>query len=152
MDRTTFPIAFTGGFLLKLRSGFTLVEVLVSVLILAGSVTYVVSLYNHTQNGISYISQRSRAAFEDSLFLSKEIGRYDKSRKNAADLVGTKLHIHKHRSKKILDSIQREIILTESETFRKDGEDTDTLDVSAETIFLKGAYVSHYSRFTVHGL
>ncbi|MCB4742947.1 MAG: prepilin-type N-terminal cleavage/methylation domain-containing protein [Sulfurovum sp.] len=134
-----------------LRSAFTLVEILISVMILSGAIVYVLKLHSQSREQIIYVSQHNKHTLEDSLFLSKNIFRYHKSKKSAYDLLPKSLKPRHFQSRDILKKLERNIYIPEPiNLLSKEEEETQNLSAAAEEIKLKGNYSSYFFRFNMH--
>ena len=95
----------------RLRPAFTLIEILISVVILSGSFIGILKTYSDSSKFISYISDRNKRALEDSLFLSSNILRYHKSEKSAYDILIRHVKVKEDKSRSILKKTMRKIII-----------------------------------------
>ena len=98
---------------LKLQAGFTIIEVLISVVIISFSIIYVLKLHSSNHEQIVYISQRNNHALEDSLFLTKNILREHKETKSAYDILEQHIKIKKDLSRAMLKKSKRSIYIPE---------------------------------------
>jgi len=143
-------IAASGRLLLKpLRPGFTLIEILISVLILSTSIVYILKIYGQNHEQIVYITQRNAHALEDSLFLSKDVLRYHKEEKSAYDLIEREMKIDDFESRRILKNIKRTIFIPEPITLSPEEEGDESPAATVNEIKLKGDYASTYFRFNL---
>jgi prepilin-type N-terminal cleavage/methylation domain-containing protein len=131
------------------RPAFTLIEILVSVLILSGTIVYVLQVHSQNHEQIVYISERNKHAMEDSLFLTPDVLRYHKSEKSAYDLLQDRMHVEKFESRKILKALKRHIFIPETITIAPEEEMEGPAAVIDE-IKLKGTYSSSYFRFKIN--
>ena len=129
------------------RNAFTLIEVLVSVLIIATSIVYILKIYSQNHAQITYITGRNAHALEDSLFLSDTVLRYQREKKSAYDLLAQEVPVEKFESRKILKEIKRSITLPEPITLTPDEETDGSPAAIIHEIKLKGDYASTYFRF-----
>ena len=90
------------------RPAFTLIEILVSVLILSGSIVYALQIHSQNHEQILYISERSKLSLQDSLFLAEEVRAYHKDKKESYDIVSRYFKIDDLKSREILKNISRE--------------------------------------------
>ena len=97
----------------NLRVGFTIIEVLISVVIISFSIIYVLKLHSSNHEQIVYISQRNNHALEDSLFLTKNILREHKETKSAYDILEQHIKIKKDLSRAMLKKSKRSIYIPE---------------------------------------
>jgi prepilin-type N-terminal cleavage/methylation domain-containing protein len=69
------------------KKAFTLIEVLISVIILSVSIVYALQIHSQNREQILYISERNKLSLQDSLFVSSDALRYHKDTKEAYDIV-----------------------------------------------------------------
>jgi prepilin-type N-terminal cleavage/methylation domain-containing protein len=131
---------------MRLRPAFTLIEILVSVLILSGSVVYVLKVHSQNHEHITYITERNKHALEDSLFLSNNILQYHKHTKSAYDMLRDHLKIDDTKSRKILKKIEKEIYIPHPTNLLSDQTAAGPA-ASINEIKLKGDFSSTYYRF-----
>lgn len=134
-----------------LRPAFTLIEILVSVMILSGAIVYVLKVHSQNHEQITYIVERNKHALEDSLFLTDKILRYHKSEKSAYDLLQDELKVDKFESRKILKEMKREIYIPQPINLLPD-EETEGPAAIIREIKIKGVYSSSYFRFELQSL
>jgi len=131
-----------------LRPAFTLIEILVSVLILSGSIVFVLKIYSQNHEQIVYITERNKHALEDSLFLSQRTLQYHKEEKSAYDLLRPNIKIDKYESRQILEKITRHIYIPE-QTLLLSEEDGDEPKATMDEIKLKGEFSSSYFHLNI---
>ena len=130
-----------------LRPGFTLIEILISVLILSTSIVYILQIYGQNHEQLAYITKRNAHALEDSLFLDRDVTRYNKDEKSAYDLIDPKIKVDDFESRKILKNIKRTIFIPDPITLTPDEEAEETPAATVHEIKLKDDYTSTYFRF-----
>jgi hypothetical protein len=96
-----------------LRPAFTIIEVLISVIIISFSIIYVLKIHSNNHAEIIYLSERNNRALEDSLYLSTSILKYHKTTKTAYDLIKKDIRIKKFDSRELLKKYKREIFIPE---------------------------------------
>jgi len=96
-----------------LRSAFTLIELLISVVIISFAVIYVLKLYTTNKKQIIYISERNKRSLEDSLYLTKNILKHHKDTKSADDILSKYFKIKEFDSRDILKKNERSIYIPE---------------------------------------
>jgi len=135
-----------------LRPAFTLIEILISVLILSTSIVYILKIYEQNHEQAIYISQRNTHALQDSLFLERSTLKYHKDKKSAYDLLSDKFTIETLQSRKILKGISRNIFIPETKRLTAEGEDGMSGGPTAEIdeIKLKGEFSSSYFHFKIN--
>lgn len=130
------------------RQAFTLIEVLVSVLIMSGAIVYTMKIHSNTHEEILYISEKSKLALEDSLFLSTASLSYDKDEKSAYDVVERFFKIDDFDSREILKNISREFTIPEPIELKADEEEVPAAIVNE--IKIKGNFSSSYFHFKLN--
>jgi len=96
-----------------LRSAFTLIELLISVVIISFAILYVLKLYTTNKKQIVYISERNKRSLEDSLYLTKNILKHHKDTKSADDILSKYFRIKEFDSRDILKKNERSIFIPE---------------------------------------
>ncbi len=134
----------------NLNPAFTLIEVLISVLIISGSIVYSLQIYSQNHEQIQYVSQRAKISFKDSLFITKDALSYNKDEKEAYDIVSRYFRVEDSKSREILKKISREYYIPEAIKLGGDMEGVPT--VTIEEIIVKDQYSSSYFHFNLEGL
>jgi len=98
---------------LKLRQAFTIIEILVSVIIISFSIVYVLQLHTSNHKQIVYISERNKRSLEDSLYLTRNILKHHKDTKTAEDMLIQFFKIKEQESREILKNNKRSIFIPE---------------------------------------
>lgn len=132
------------------RSGFTLIEVIVSVIIISIVVMSLMEIQSRSKDNAVYLSQRNKAAFLDSYYLIDESKKYDKSKKSAYDLLQPFFHIEDDKTKDVLKKISREVIIPEPISLPAPEESTVQAEVTK--VILKDQYSSSYYQFKLNSL
>ena len=131
-----------------LQPAFTLIEVLVSVLIMSGAIVYTMKIHSNTHEEIVYISEKSKLALEDSLFLADDTFSYNKDKKSAYDIVQRYFKIDKFESRDILKNISREYTIPEPIELKADEEGVPAAIVNE--IKIKDNFSSAYFHFKLN--
>lgn len=97
----------------KKKSAFTLIEVMVSVIIISIVVVGILKQQSLTTNMISYLLKRGDAELDNTLFLAKNVKRYHEENKTAYDLLLNEFSIKDLESREILKEVSRQIHITE---------------------------------------
>ena len=134
-----------------LRPAFTIIEILVSVLILSGAIVYILQIHSARQEQIIYISERNTHAFEDSLYLGTDTLKYHDESKNAFTLIEKEFKIKEFQSRDILKKTKRELFVPE-EIYILPPSDVPGPSAVAKEVRLKGEYSSRYWHFEITGL
>lgn len=129
-----------------LRPAFTIIEILVSVIILSFAIIFVLKVHTDNQEQIVYISERNKLSLEDSLYLSPNILRHHKDSKSAYDLVERFFKIKEQESREILKKNERDIFIPEEITILPP-QDIQGPTATVNEIMLKGQHSSIYHRF-----
>lgn len=96
-----------------LRPAFTIIEVLVSVIILSFAIIFVLKIHKENRSQILYISERNKHSLQDSLFLTSNILKYHKDSKTSYDILEKVFRVKELESRKILKSFERDIYIPE---------------------------------------
>jgi competence protein ComGF len=128
---------------------FTLIEVIMSVIIVSIVVMGAMKLQDKNRDMVIYISQRGSSELDNSLFLTPKVYKYNKEEKDAYELLRYEFNIKDDKSREALKKISKHINVTE------DKEIPITLNKNGEPIFifytnevlLKGKYPSRYYNF-----
>ena len=96
-----------------LRPAFTIIELLISVVIISFAILYVLQVYTTNKKQIIYISERNKRSLEDSLYLTLNILKYHKDTKNADDILTKYFRIKELDSREILKKNERSIYIPE---------------------------------------
>ena len=96
-----------------LRPAFTIIELLVSVVIISFAILYVLQLYTTNKKQIIYISERNKRSLEDSLYLTPNILKHHKDTKSADDILERHFRIKELDSREILKKNERSIYIPE---------------------------------------
>ena len=123
-----------------MRKAFTLIEIMVSVVLIAIVVLGIIKLQKENIFMAKYIAGRVQSELSNTLFLGKTAMRYNKDEKDAYTLV-SHLHIRKDKSKEILKKITRKIYVTDPLPI---GE--LPLPVELRAVMLKSEYSARFYR------
>lgn len=97
----------------KLRPAFTIIEILVSVIIISFAIIFVLKVHTDNHEQIVYISERNKLSLQDSLYLSSNILKYHKDNKNAYDILEKFFKVKESESREILKKTSRDIFIPE---------------------------------------
>ena len=133
---------------MKLRPAFTIIEILISVIIISFSIIYVLQI--HTSNGkqIVYISERNKRSLEDSLYLTHRILKHHKDTKSAYDILDRTFKIKELQSREILKKNERSIYIPD-EIEIIPPPDTPGPTAIVNEVKLKGEHSSIYWHFNI---
>ncbi len=132
-----------------MRRAFTLIEVIMSVIIVSIVVMGAMKLQDRNREMAIYIEQRGSSELDNSLFLTTKVYRYNRSEKDAYELVRDEFNIREDSSREALKKIIKKINITE------DRDIPISIEEGSEPIFtfytnevlLKGKYPARYYNF-----
>ena len=130
-----------------LRPAFTIIEILVSVIIISVSIVYVLKLHSQNREHIIYVTERNKLSLQDSLFLVDNVLQYHKEKKNAYDLLRSYFKIEDFKSRDILKKAERKYFIPEAITLSP--EEGFGPAATIQEIKLKDKYSSSYFRFKI---
>ena len=96
-----------------MKKAFTLIEMIMTVTIVFIVVMGAMELQGKNQDMAVYISTRGKSELDNSLFLTSKAYRYDKSKKDAYELLREEFSIKDLESREALKSIVKSINITE---------------------------------------
>ncbi len=96
-----------------LRPAFTIIEILISVIILSLAIVPVLKVHTDNHEQIVYISERNKRALQDSLYLNSTILQQHKDTKTAYEILAGSFKINELKSREILKKNSREIYIPE---------------------------------------
>ena len=133
----------------KNRSAFTLIEVIISVLIVTIVVAASMELQGKNQDIAEYISKRGKSELDNSLFLTTRAYRYDKDEKDAYELLRDEFQIKDDESREALKKILKKINITEDEEMpvSMDENGPPIFTFYTNEVLLKGEYPARYYNF-----
>ena len=97
----------------NLRPGFTIIEILISVIILSLAIIPVLKVHTDNHEQIVYITERNKRSLQDSLYLSSNILQYHQDNKNAYEILERFFKIKELESREILKKNSRDIYIPE---------------------------------------
>jgi len=131
-----------------LRPAFTIIEILVSVIILSFAIIFVLKIHTDNREQIIYISERNKLSLQDSLYLSSNIMRYHKDNKTAYEILEKFFKIKESESREILKKTSRDIFIPEEIRIIPPSEQPGPTAIVNE-IMLKDQHSSIYYRFNL---
>ena len=134
-------------FISTLRPAFTIIEILISVIIISVSIVYVLKLHSQNQKQIVYISERNKLSLQDSLFLTDDVTRYHKEKKNAYEVLQKHFKIKTMESRELLKKSSRDFVIPEPIKIMPVDEYGPTAVV--DEIKIKDKYSSFYFHFKI---
>lgn len=126
-----------------LRPAFTIIEILISVIIISLAIIPVLKLHTSNHEQIVYISERNKRALQDSLYVGSNIFSYPQDTKTAYDILGGLFKVRESKSREILKKNSRDIFIPEPiELIPAEEQGGPTATVNP--IMLKGKHSSIY--------
>ncbi len=135
----------------QLRPAFTIIEILISVIILSLAIVPVLKVHTDNHEQIVYISERNKRALQDSLYLDPAIFQQHKETKNAYDILSKSFKINELKSREILKKNSREIYIPEEIRITPLPEEGGPTAIINE-VMLKDKHSSNYYEFRLDGL
>ncbi len=123
---------------------FTIIEVLVSVVLITIVALGAVKLQQESRSMAIYLSDRSKSELSNTLFLGKEVMRYHKDEKDAYTLLSKTFKISDDQSRNILKKSKRNIFISDPIDLND-----ETLPIELKEIMLKGEYSSRFIHFKI---
>ena len=130
-----------------LRPAFTIMEILISVIIISVSIVYVLKLHSQNHEQIVYISERNKLSLQDSLFLTDDVIKYHKERKEAYEVLEKYFKVKDLKSRELLKKNARDFFIPEPVNILP----VEGYGPSAiiDEIMLKGKHSSIYYHFKI---
>ena len=133
----------------KNKKAFTLIEVIMSVIIVSIVVMGAMQVQEQNSDMATYLLKRGNSELDNSLFLTNNVSRYNKDKKNAYDLLIDEFSIKDLEARDILKTIEKKINITEDTPIPV------SMEVDAPPMFtfyssevlLNGNYPARYYRF-----
>ena len=131
------------------QRAFTLIEVLVSVIIVFIVVVGTMQISKQNKSMAIYLLKRGSSELDNSLFLTKKVERYSNDKKNAYDLLVDEFSIKDFESRDLLKKIEKKINVTEALPTTVGGEESNSPQFIFYTneILLNGDYPARYYTF-----
>jgi prepilin-type N-terminal cleavage/methylation domain-containing protein len=133
----------------NIKKAFTLIEVIMSVIIVSIVVMGALQLQEQNSDMATYLLKRGNAELDNSLFLTDRVQRYDKSKKNAYDILVDDFQIKDDESRQLLKKIEKKINITDAVPIPV-GETEDSPPIFtfySNEILLNGKYPARYYTF-----
>ena len=129
-----------------MRPAFTIIEILVSVIIISGSIVFALKIHSQNHEQIVYISERNKLSLQDSLFLTPDVVKYHKDKKEAYEILQRYFKITELKSREILKKSSREFFIPEQIKIIPP-EETGGYGALVDEIKIKDKYSSSYFHF-----
>jgi len=132
-----------------MKKAFTLIEVIMSVVIVSIVVMGALKLQGENSDMASYLMKRGNAELDNALFLTDKVLRYDKSKKNAYEVLVDEFQIKDDESRQLLKKIEKKINITDAEPIPVGAtEDSPAIfTFYSNEILLNAEYPSRYYTF-----
>ncbi len=130
------------------RPAFTLIEILISVLILSGTIVYALKIHSQNHEQIVYISERNKLSLQDSLFVAEDTLRYHKDTKTAYDVVEKYFKVDDLKSREILKKTSREYFIPEP--IQLTTEEIEAPTAVVDEIKIKDKFSASYFHFKIN--
>ena len=131
-----------------LRPAFTIIEILISVIIISVSIVYVLKVHSQNHEQIVYITERNKLSLEDSLFLADNALQFHKEKKDAYEILRSYFQINDSKSIDILKNAKRTFFIPEPVNLTP--EEGSGPAATIEEIKLKDKYSSSYFHFKIN--
>jgi len=133
----------------QFKNAFTLIEVIMSVIIVGIVVMGAMQLQEQNSDMATYLLKRGNAELDNALFLTKKVQRYTNDKKNAYDLLVDEFSIKDFDSRDILKKVEKKINITESLPVPVGGGEDEAPQFTFYTneILLNGDYPARYYSF-----
>jgi prepilin-type N-terminal cleavage/methylation domain-containing protein len=129
----------------KSDNAFTLIEVIMSVIIVSIVVMGALKLQGQNSDMATYLLKRGNSELDNSLFLTERVQRYSKDKKSAYDILADEFTIKEDESRVILKSIKKKINITDEVPIEVGNPETNMkLTFYSNEILLKGNYPARY--------
>jgi len=129
-----------------LRPAFTIIEILISVIIISGSIIFALKIHSQNHEQIVYISERNKLSLQDSLFLTPDVIKYHKDKKEAYEILQRHFKVKEQKSREILKKSSREFFIPEQIKIIPP-EETGGYGALVDEIKIKDKYSSSYFHF-----
>ena len=133
----------------SIKRAFTLIEVLVSVIIVFIVVVGAMQLSRQNKDMATYLLKRGSSEIDNSLFLTKKVQRYSNDKKSAYDLLVDEFSIKDFDSRDLLKKVEKKINITEALPIPVGGgeDDAPKFIFYSNEILLNGDYPARYYTF-----
>ncbi|SFV71545.1 hypothetical protein MNB_SV-13-1514 [hydrothermal vent metagenome] len=131
------------------KKAFTLIEVIMSVIIVSIVVMGAMQLQEQNSDMATYLLKRGNSELDNSLFLTEKVQQYSKDKKNAYDMLADEFSIKDFDSRDILKKIEKKINTTEAQAIPIGAtEDAPPMFIFySNEILLNGNYPARYYTF-----
>ncbi len=134
----------------QLRPAFTIIEILISVIIISLAIIPVLKIHTENHEQIVYISERNKRALQDSLYLSSNILQHHQDNKTAYEILERLFKIKEQESREILKKSSRDVFIPEEIKIIPVQEQGGPAAIVNE-VMLKDKHSSYYFHFRLEG-
>jgi len=134
----------------QLRPAFTIIEILISVIIISLAIIPVLKIHTENHEQIVYISERNKRALQDSLYLSSNILQHHQDNKTAYEILERLFKIKEQESREILKKSSRDVFIPEEIKIISLEEQSGPTAIVNE-VMLKDKHSSNYYHFKLEG-
>jgi len=134
----------------QLRPAFTIIEILISVIIISLAIIPVLKIHTENHEQIVYISERNKRALQDSLYLSSNILQHHQDNKTAYEVLERLFKIKEQESREILKKSSRDVFIPEEIKIISLEEQSGPTAIVNE-VMLKDKHSSNYYHFKLEG-
>ncbi|CAA6813623.1 MAG: Unknown protein [uncultured Sulfurovum sp.] len=133
----------------KFKKAFTLIEVIMSVIIVGIVVMGALQIQAQNSDMAEYLLKRGNSELDNALFLTKKVQRYSNDKKNAYDLIVDEFSIKDFDSRDVLKKIEKKINITEAlpVPVGMDENEAPMFIFYTNEILLNGDYPARYYTF-----
>jgi len=134
---------------MKQNRAFTLIEVIMSVIIVSIVVMGAMQVQEQNSDMAAYLLKRGNSELDNALFLTEKVQSYSKDKKNAYEMLFDEFSIKDLESRELLKKIEKKINITEAEAIpigENEGSPPLFIFYSNE-ILLNGNYPARYYTF-----
>lgn len=124
-----------------MKRGFTIIEIIVSVVIIAIVTLTLAKINRQNANMVDYVNSRNKNELSNTLFLTPEAVKYNKSKKDAYTLL-SKMGIKNSETRTYLKKLTRKIYTQNNIPLNK-----MIVPIKLNAIMLKSEFSTRYYRF-----
>lgn len=124
-----------------MKKAFTLIEIIVSVIIIAIVTLTLAKINKQNEKMVEYINLRNKNELSNTLFLSPEASKYNKSEKDAYTLL-SRMNIKNSKTREYLKKLKRKIYTQDAISIEE-----TAVQVKLNAIMLKSEFSTRYYRF-----
>jgi prepilin-type N-terminal cleavage/methylation domain-containing protein len=131
------------------KNAFTLIEVIVSVIIVGVVVMGILQVQSQNTDMAQYLLKRANSELDNALFLTKKAQRYSNDKKSAYDLLIDEFSIKDFESRDVLKKLEKTINVTEAQPIPvgMDENEAPMFVFYTNEILLNGTYPARYYTF-----